>query len=71
MNKHLIDTLIVIGNFKNDAELARRMRVSPSVICNQRKERAPVSPGHMIVINEQFDMPIAEIKFLVARERTA
>jgi hypothetical protein len=71
MNAHLLDTLIAVGNIKNDAALARRLEISPSVICKQRQEKIAVSPGYMIYIHEAFDMPIAEIKHLIGLEQLA
>lgn len=71
MNADLLDTLRLVFSVKNDAVLAKRVRVAPPVICKMRSEAIPVSAKHMIVINEEFDMPIAEIKHLIAKGRAA
>ncbi len=69
MNADLLDTLRMVFNVKNDAAMARRLRQAPPVISKIRCERLSVGCGLMIVINEEFDMPIAEIKFLINKGR--
>ncbi|MDB5777581.1 MAG: hypothetical protein JWP38_3714 [Herbaspirillum sp.] len=71
MNAHLFDILIALGQLKNDRALAERLRVDPQCICHIRAKRRSLGAALMIVINEVFDMPIAEQKRLMNMERAA
>lgn len=69
MNAHLLDVLRLLGNLPTDAALAQKLRVDRPRICNVRAGRRAVGDPLMIVINEEFDMPIAEIKALIGKGR--
>lgn len=62
----LFDHLIRVESLKNDAELARRLKVAPPVLSKIRHGRLPVGPTLIINIHETFGLPVATIRDLMA-----
>lgn len=62
----LLDTVIERNNLKNDAALSRALGVAPPVISKIRHGVLPVGATIIIGIHETFNMPIRDIKALIA-----
>ena len=60
----LLDHLTMLGNFRNDAQMAEALEISAPVISRIRNGKCNVSAEIMIKIHEKYNMPIAEIKAL-------
>ncbi|MYM33482.1 transcriptional regulator [Duganella sp. FT94W] len=64
----LLDEVIARWRLRNDAELSRLLRLAPSSISKIRHRHAPLTAEVMLRIHEAFDIPIAELKRLQARQ---
>jgi hypothetical protein len=53
---------------RNDSQLARLLQVSPSLICNIRYGRLPVSDSLVLAVHETIDMPVYKIRKLLASQ---
>lgn len=62
----LIDHLIAKNRLKNDAELARGLKVAPPVISKIRHLKLPVGPTMILNIHETYGMPIGDIRKTLA-----
>lgn len=62
---HLMDTMLTAMKLKNDAALSRRLGVAPPVISKIRHRRTPVSADMLILLHEESEMPIRELKSLM------
>jgi hypothetical protein len=69
MNKHLLDTVMRLQGMRDDAKLSNAIGSHPPYISKVRAEKIPVGATLMIKIHEATDMPIAEIKRLIALGR--
>lgn len=58
----LLDALLQQQELKNDAALAKRLRVAPPIISKIRHGRLHVTPTLILNIHETFQMPVAEIR---------
>ena len=58
----LLDFLIAEHKLKNDAELAREMKVAPPVISKLRNDHLPLGPTYILHIHEHFGIGVAEIR---------
>lgn len=65
----LLEELIILGNFRNDAQLAEALDVSTPVISRIRNGKCAVSADVMIKIHEKFNLPIAQIKALCSSDQ--
>lgn len=61
LNK-LLDFLIGEKNLKNDAALAREMKVAPPVISKWRHDTLPFGPTHILRTHEHFGIAGGEIR---------
>ncbi|AMP13702.1 hypothetical protein [Collimonas pratensis] len=61
----LLDAMLKAMALKNDAALSRRLGVQPPVISKIRHRRTPVSAALLILLHEQSEMPIRELKSLM------
>ncbi|MFS2004627.1 hypothetical protein ACEN9F_13475 [Duganella sp. CT11-25] len=59
---YLIDMLLEKYKLKNDAALARALKVAPPVISKVRHLRLPVGPFLILRIHEVFGTPVADIR---------
>jgi plasmid maintenance system antidote protein VapI len=64
----LLDGVIARHQLKNDAELSRILRLAPSSISKIRRRHTPVTAEVILRVHEAFDIPIAELKSLQARQ---
>lgn len=64
----LLDGVMARQRIKNDAELSRCLQLAPSSISKIRRRRVPVSDGVLLRLHDAFDIPIAELKTLQARQ---
>ncbi|SHM67265.1 Cro/C1-type HTH DNA-binding domain-containing protein [Duganella sacchari] len=64
----LLDGVMARQKIKNDAELSRCLRLAPSSISKIRRRRVPVSDEVLLRVHDAFDIPIAELKQLQARQ---
>lgn len=64
----LLDSVIALQRLKNDSELSKMLMLAPSSISKIRHRRAPLTAGVMLRMHEAFDIPIAELKRLQARQ---
>jgi len=64
----LLDGVMARQQIKNDAELSRCLQLAPSSISKIRRRRVPVSDGVLLRVHDAFDIPIAELKRLQARQ---
>lgn len=62
----LLDSLLVRTRLKNDARLARALGVSPPVISKIRSGKLRVSDGFILRVHETFDLPVREIRAILA-----
>jgi hypothetical protein len=62
----LLDTLIERMQLKNDAELSRRLGVPAPVISQMRHRKLPVGATMLLRMHEESNIPIAELKELLA-----
>lgn len=62
----LLDLLLARHDIKNDAALSRALDVAPPVISKIRHHHLSVSPGIILKIHEAFDMPVKEIRAVLA-----
>ena len=63
LNK-LLDHLIEKLGLKNDAALARAMKVAPPVVSKWRHETLPFGPTHILRTHEDFGIAVADIRWL-------
>lgn len=64
----LLDHLIKLGNVKNDAGLARALKVLPPVISKIRHGALPLGPSVIIRAHEAFGISVADIKSIAGLE---
>ena len=64
----LLDDVMARHQIRNDAELSRCLQLAPSSISKIRRRRVPVSDGVLLRVHDAFDIPIAELKRLQARQ---
>lgn len=62
----LLDALIESQHLKNDAALSRFLGISPVLASKVRNRVLPVSASLILLIHDCTDMPIRDIKALVA-----
>lgn len=62
----LLDHLISHYSLKNDAGLVRRLGTSGPYLSKMRNNRQPFGPAFILRTHEEFDMPIKEIKAMLA-----
>jgi plasmid maintenance system antidote protein VapI len=62
----LLDALLAKKALKNDAALARELKVAPPVISKIRHGRLPVGARLILTIHETFDMPVRDIRAAIA-----
>lgn len=65
----LLDTVIARHQIKSDAELTRRLLLAPSSISKIRCRRVQLSDKVLLRVHDAFDIPIAELRQLQARQR--
>lgn len=63
---NLFDALIARPEIKNDAGLSRALGVAPPVISKIRHGALKVGSSLILAIHETFDVPVAEIRRLIA-----
>lgn len=61
----LLDTLLTHQNLKTDAELARILRINPSVISKIRNAKARISASLLLDIHEMTEISIRELRNLM------
>jgi transcriptional regulator with XRE-family HTH domain len=61
----LLDKLIELGGLKYDAELARKLNISPVVISKIRSGRLKVGATLIINIHEEFPISVKDIQELL------
>lgn len=66
---HLLDSLIVKLQIKNDAALSRVLEVAPPVISKIRHHRLPVGASILIRMHEVTGTPIRELRDLMGDRR--
>ncbi len=59
---YLIDMLLEKCRLKNDAALARALKVAPPVISKARRLRIIIGPVLILRIHEVFDIPVATLR---------
>lgn len=64
----LLDSVIASRRLRNDAELSKLLMLAPSSISKIRHRRVPLTATVMLRMHEVFDIPIAELKRLQARQ---
>ncbi|EEF21786.1 conserved hypothetical protein [Ricinus communis] len=64
----LLDAVIALRQLKNDAHLSRLSLLAPSSISKIRRGHASVTAEVLLRLHEAFDIPIAELKRLLARQ---
>jgi plasmid maintenance system antidote protein VapI len=60
----LLDKLLIIGELKNDAALAKLLDVAPPVISKIRHRTLPVGPAITIRIHKAYGLSILDIEAL-------
>jgi transcriptional regulator with XRE-family HTH domain len=65
----LLDALLRHQNLKSDAELARALEVTPSVISKIRHSRTRISASLLLDIHEMTDLSIRELRNLMGDTR--
>lgn len=65
----LLDGVMARYQIKNDAELSRCLQLAPSSISKIRRRRVPLSDVVLLRVHDAFDIPIAELKQLLARQQ--
>lgn len=63
---NLFNALIARPEIKNDAGLSRALGVAPPVISKIRHGALNVGASLILAIHETFDVPVAEIRRLIA-----
>lgn len=71
MNADLLDLILDDTGLKNDAAIARKLKVAPPVISKWRSERLPIGATGILNIHETFGTPVREIRRLIAVDRPA
>lgn len=61
----LFDTIIDEARLKNDAALARAIKVAPPVISKMRHGALKVGATMILALHEIFGMPVARIRELL------
>ncbi|MBC3932007.1 hypothetical protein [Undibacterium curvum] len=66
----MLDALVATMQLKNDAALARRLKVAPPVISKLRHGTLPVGPSLLITAHEESGISIKDLKALagIAKE---
>jgi transcriptional regulator with XRE-family HTH domain len=64
----LFDLLRKESNLKSDAELAEALKVTAPIISRIRSGKDRVGARMIILIHEQTEMPIADIKALLGKD---
>lgn len=69
---NLLNYLITRFALKNDAALAKTLAVSRPTICKLRYGHSSLSAGILILMHEQFDISVRELRFIAGdfREHT-
>lgn len=67
----LLDWLIKHLKLRNDADLARKLEVSPSIISRLRNTRDHVGPSVLIRMHEIADTPVKELRAIMEIAATA
>lgn len=67
----LIEGLKHLNGLKNDAELARLLKVAPPVISKLRNNKLPIGDGMLIKIHDTFNMSVKEIRALYQEQAAA
>ena len=62
---HLLDTLILHLQLKNDAALCRALKVAPPVISKIRHHRLPVGASILIRMHEVSGLTIKDLRYLM------
>jgi hypothetical protein len=69
VKKHrVLDAVMKALSLKTDAGLARMLDVSPPVISLLRSGKRPIGPSMLIRMHEASDMPISQLRALMADE---
>ena len=66
----LLDKLQDKHHLKNDAALARELGIQPPIISKIRSHVLAVSCESILKIHERYDMPVTEIRRLIALANT-
>lgn len=66
---NLLDALIKKHQLKNDAALARLLKVTPPVISKIRHGRLPLGAAMLIRMHEETDLSIRELRALMGDRR--
>ncbi|MDL2284172.1 helix-turn-helix transcriptional regulator [Oxalobacter sp. OttesenSCG-928-P03] len=61
----LLDALLVRQNMKTDAELARALKINPSVISKIRHAKTRISASLLLDMHDMTDMSIRELRNLM------
>lgn len=61
----LLDHLIANHDVKNDADISRKLEVSPPVISRLRNGKCNVSSDIILRIHEVFNIPVKQIRELL------
>ena len=64
-NNHLLNVAITYMDLRNDAALARALRVAPPVISKIRNNRLPVGSTFLIELHEASGIAITSLKWLL------
>lgn len=64
----LIEGLKKLQNLKNDAALARELKVAPPVISKLRNDKLPIGAALLVKIHDAFDMPLKQIRALYLQD---
>ena len=64
---HFLDGLLAHLNLKNDAALARALRIKPSYVSKIRHNKQGVSSTMILALHEKFNVPVATIRELLAK----
>jgi hypothetical protein len=59
---NLFDWLIEIHDLRNDAALAKALKIHPAVISKARHYLTPVSAELILRIHDVFEVPVSEIR---------
>lgn len=62
----LLDSLLYRTGIKNDARLAKALRVSAPVVSKIRSGRLGVSDAFILRVHETFELPVREIRAILA-----
>lgn len=61
----LFDNLIRMNKLKNDAALARLLKVAPPVVSKIRHGKLPVGPSMILYIHEHMNLPVWNIRQMI------